>query len=240
MREVACRDTKPWASSTRAIQVISELAIVMSLTVSAVAGDGEPRPLAFRDVAAELGLAPAVGGVYGHGAAWGDADGDGLLDLYVATFADKPQGRRNMLFLRRGERFVVEDQPAISLPMRGNTPLFVDLDNDGDLDLYVASMPKPAAGVGGCSLFRNDGGGRFVDVSRESGACPEAFGGRGCAVLDIDGDALLDLVVGEDPLVGYNGSPTRSSRLFRNRGGMRVVDFSRGAGLPESVPGLGV
>jgi hypothetical protein len=193
----------------------------------------------FRDVTAELGLLPHVGGVHGHGAAWGDADGDGLLDLYVATFADKPAGRRNMLFRQNDGRFIADDQPVLAPAMRGNTPVFADLDNDGDLDLYVASMPKPAAGVIGCRLFRNDGGGRFVDVSRESGCCPEEFGGRGCAVLDIDGDALLDLLVGEDPLVGYNGSQTRSSRLFRNRGGLTFVDVSREAGLPESVPGLG-
>lgn len=207
--------------------------------VTVVAEDTQQAVFDFRDVTAESGLLPHVGGVHGHGAAWGDADGDGLLDLYVATFADKPAGRRNMLFRQTDGRFVADDQPVLAPAMRGNTPVFADLDNDGDLDLYVASMPKPVAGVVGCRLFRNDGKGRFVDVSRESGCCPEEFGGRGCAVLDIDGDALLDLLVGEDPLVGYNGSPTRSSRLFRNQGGLSFTDVSREAGLPEAVPGLG-
>lgn len=221
--------------------VAGALAVVVAAApeVAVPADSAAQSAFAFRDVAAESGLLPALGGIYGHGAAWGDADGDGRLDLYVATFADKPNGRRNMLFRRRDGGFTVDDQPVLSPAMRGNTPLFADLDNDGDLDLYVASMPKPAAGVVGCRLFRNEGGGKFVDVSRTCGACPEEFGGRGCAVLDVDGDALLDLLVGEDPLVGYNGSQTRSSRLFRNRGDLTFTDVSREAGLPESVPGLG-
>jgi len=59
-------------------------------------------------------------------------------------------------------------------------------------------------------------------------------------VLDYDGDGLLDLLVGEDPNPGYNGSKTKSSRLFRNKGGLKFEDVSRAAGLPENLPGLGV
>ena len=47
-------------------------------------------------------------------------------------------------------------------------------------------------------------------------------------------------LVGEDPLPGYNGSKTKSSRLFRNRGGLTFEDASAAAGLPADVPGLGV
>ncbi|MCE9534381.1 MAG: VCBS repeat-containing protein, partial [Planctomycetes bacterium] len=67
-----------------------------------------------------------------------------------------------------------------------------------------------------------------------------AFGGRSVAVLDYDGDGLLDLLVGEEPIVGYNGSKTKSSRLFRNKGNLQFEDVSRAVGLPEGVPGLGV
>lgn len=194
---------------------------------------------AFRDVGEELGLFPALTGIYGHGAGWGDADGDGFVDLYVATFADKPGTIPNRFFRQRDGRFVRDDQPTLEAPMRGNTPLFVDLDNDGDLDLYVASMPNPKREILGCRLYRNDGGGKYVDVSTESGACPEAFGGRSLSAFDYDGDGLLDLLVGEEPMVRYNGSSTRSSRLFHNAGGLKFRDVSREAGLPADVPGLG-
>src|SRR5262245_55254812 len=197
-------------------------------------------PFLFRDVAEEAGLFPHLGGIQGHAAGWGDVDGDGWLDLYVATF-HKEGGKANLLFRGDGKgKFRLDGQEAPRISTRASAALFADLDNDGDLDLYVSSMPQPASGLVGCSLFRNDGGGRFTNVSKDNGACPPAFGGRSATVLDFDGDGLLDLLVGEDPLPGYNGSKTKSSRLFRNRGGLSFEDASETAGLPAGVPGLGV
>src|SRR5262249_31115013 len=95
-------------------------------------------------------------------------------------------------------------------------------------------------GLVGCALFRNDGGGKFTDVSKDCGACPQDFGGRGVCVLDFDGDGLLDLLVGEDPIPGYNGSKTKSSRLFRNKGNLQFEDVTKAVGLPDGIPGLGV
>jgi hypothetical protein len=154
-----------------------------------------------------------------------------------------------LLFRNQQGRFRIDDQASVRIACRPTGALLVDLDNDGDLDLYVSSMPaaadsKLAARVGtalaGCSLFRNDGGGQFTDISLSNGACPPALGGRSATVLDYDGDGRLDLLVGEDPLAGYNGSPTTSSRLFRNLGGLRFEDVSRQVGLPEGIPALGV
>jgi hypothetical protein len=209
------------------------------------AADG---PLVFRDVAAEAGLLPPAAGVRGHGAAWGDVDGDGRLDLYLATFATGG-GPTNRLYRNVGGKFTLDARENLRIATRATGVVFADLDNDGDLDLYVASMPAPGDSklakregrpLRGCSLFRNDGGGKFTDVSAGNGACPDAFGGRSVAVLDFDGDGQLDLAVGEDPLPGYNGSPTASSRLFRNLGGLKFEDATRTAGLTPNVPGLGV
>ena len=194
---------------------------------------------AFRDATDGAGLLPHVAGIQGHGAGWGDVDGDGWIDLYVGTF-HKEGGKPNLLFRNKRGKFEPDAQEAVRISTRATGVVFADLDNDGDLDLYVGSMPQPAKGLAGCTLFRNDDRGRFTNISAESGACPSAFGGRSATVLDFDGDGLLDLLVGEDPLPGYNGSPTKSARLFRNKGDLKFQDVSRAVGLPEGVPALGV
>jgi hypothetical protein len=193
----------------------------------------------FRDVGDEAGLFPEVAGIRGHGAAWGDIDDDGWLDLFVGTFGGK-DSKSSMLFRNSKGKFQLDPQKPLAIGGRMTGCIFADLDNDGDLDLYVGSMPNVKNNLAGCSLFRNDGTGKFADVSKGNGACPEAFGGRSATVLDFDGDSLLDLLVGEDPIPGYNGSKTKSSRLFKNKGNLQFEDVSRPAGIPEDVPGLGV
>jgi hypothetical protein len=227
------------------------LSLVSVLLVAPARAEDRPerKSFAFRDVTEEAGLLPHVGGIRGHAAGWGDADGDGWLDLYVGTFHN--QGSKPNLFYKSdgAGKFRPDTQESLAVSTRASAALFADLDNDGDLDLYVSSMPsgkggKPANPDGkpllGCTLFRNDGGGKFSNVSEGNGACPPAFGGRSATVLDFDGDGLLDLLVGEDPLPGYNGSPTKSSRLFRNNGNLAFEDASRAAGIAQGIPGYGV
>ncbi len=215
---------------------------------SAAPGVAADAPFVFRDAGDDAGLFPAVATIQGHGAGWGDADGDGWIDLYVATFHYE-ETKPNLFFRNERGKFRADPQPALTLSARGTGVVFADLDNDGDLDLYTGNMPSPPTsklserlghGMAPCSLFRNDGKGNFTNVSEESGACPAEFGGRSVAVLDYDGDGLLDLLVGEDPIPGYNGSKTKSSRLFRNEGNLKFRDASRDAGIPEGIPGLGV
>ena len=218
--------------------------IVLGLVSTAPAEDA----FVFRNTAKDVGLFPALEGIQGHGAAWGDVDGDGWIDLYVATF-HYGDTKPNQFFRNQKGKFEADTQAALAASMRATGVVFADLDNDGDLDLYVASMPQPISKKGssgeprvisGCQLYQNDGKGSFTNVSEGNEACPAAFGGRSVAVLDYNGDGLLDLAVGEDPNPGYNGSKTKSSRLFRNAGGLKFVDASREAGIPEGIPGLGV
>lgn len=194
-------------------------------------------PFVFRDVAPETGLLKIVEGVQAHAAGWGDVDGDGQLDLYLGTFARK-EGKANLLVRYSGGKFVLDEQEHLRVRGRCNSGLFADFDNDGDLDLYVASMPTAKdPSVSASVLFRNDGGGKFSNVSEGNAPCGD-FGARSAAVLDFDGDGLLDMLVGEDPFGVY--SKTKSSRLFRNLGGLKFADVSRDVGLPADVPGLGV
>lgn len=252
-----------WQVATRRSAAAAGLAVVIAAALvagGAAAGGADSasgpatapagqHAFAFRDVGDEAGLFPAVGGIRGHAAGWGDVDGDGWLDLYVGAFHNA--GSKPNQFFRGtgGGKFRLDDQEGLRISARPTGVLIVDLDNDGDADLYVSSMPvaagtKAAAKEGhpirGCALFRNDGGGKFTDVSGGNGACPEAFGGRSACALDYDGDGLLDLLVGEDPHAGYNGSPTHSTRLFRNKGGLAFDDVTQAAGLPAGVPGYGV
>lgn len=193
--------------------------------------------LLFRDVGPETGLTEILSGIQGHSAGWGDLDGDGQLDLYVGTFARK-EGKANLLMRYSKGRFVLDEQEHLRIRGRCNSGLFADLDNDGDLDLYVTSMPTAKdPSVAASKLFRNDGQGRYVDVSTDNAPCGD-FGARSAAVLDFDGDGKLDLFVGEDPFGVY--SKTKSSRLFRNLGQLKFADVSREVGLPADVPGLGV
>ena len=57
------------------------------LIASSNAAEG---PFVFRDVASELGIAQAARGMMAHAAAWGDVDRDGKPDLWIGSFADRP------------------------------------------------------------------------------------------------------------------------------------------------------
>jgi enediyne biosynthesis protein E4 len=219
---------------------IALVGILGSLPVLAARAES---PFHFRDVGDESGLFPAAAGIAGHGVIWGDADGDGWPDLYIGTFGGKPYDSKDNLFFRnvRG-KFTLDPQKHLRLRGRGNGGVFADFDNDGDLDLYVTNhaidgkpykMPHFATPN---ALFRNEGKGKFTDVSKDSGACPSDFPARSATVLDFDGDGLLDLLVGE---CFFQGGKSRS-RLFRNKGGLKFENVTTRVGLPEHVTGFGV
>src|SRR3712207_1610727 len=89
-------------------------------------------PFAFRDVGDEAGLFPHVAGIRGHGAGWGDVDGDGWIDLYVATFHTEGS-KPNLFFRNRKGRFQKDSQGSVQISTRATGVIFADLDNDGDL-----------------------------------------------------------------------------------------------------------
>ncbi|MHC4178793.1 MAG: FG-GAP repeat domain-containing protein, partial [Planctomycetota bacterium] len=194
-------------------------------------------PYVFRDVAAEAGLPEPLKGAMAHAAAWGDLNGDGWIDLFVGTYADRPAANYiaggasgpvpNRLLINRRGRFTLSDQKAIPRMGRASGSVLADLDNDGLADLYVANNGRLGKEN---LLYHNRGAGRMVDVTARAAAplhLPETA--RSVGVLDFDGDGLLDLLV--------LGSVRRSQTLlFRNRGGM---EFELSDAIPGDATGLG-
>jgi hypothetical protein len=207
----------------------------------------------FTEATADVGLGEELKGALNHAVAWGDFDGDGRLDLFLGNFADRPgqprDGANGLYRQTAGGKFVRFPCAAVERRGRCSGAVFADLDNDGDLDLYVSSNTLPSSRAAAarreaqtepCRLFRNDSGGKFVDVSSDCGACPsDLFRSRDIGVLDFDSDGLLDLLLTEDPLVGREQRRARC-RLFRNRGGLKFDDVTDRAGLPKELPALGV
>ena len=107
----------------------------------------------------------------------------------------------------------------------GSGACWIDHDRDGDIDLYAVNSgdAQDGAGKGWNRLYRNDGGGRFQDVTEEAGLGIGGLG-MGCAVADYDNDGFPDLYVTR---FGPNV-------LFRNGRDGTFVDVTEEAGVGES------
>lgn len=93
---------------------------------------------------------------------------------------------------------------------------FADVDNDGDIDLYIVNIPGPftpnaTRNTGNTNaLYRNNGDGTFTDITSTAGVGHQGYG-MGCVFADYDGDADLDLYLtnyGENVLYRNNGDAT--------------------------------
>ena len=197
----------------------------------------------FTDVTEAAGLAFAG---YGQGACVGDADGDGHPDLHVTGFG------RSRFFHNRGDGTFVEKAVGLDNDGWGQSCAFLDYDGDGHLDLYVLNyvtysldMPQeryvvlggrkvqdylgPQAFSGSVSrLFRNRGGGTFVDVTRTAGVYKPNGKGMGLACVDFDGDGRTDIFVANDEVENY---------LFHNEGDGTFAEVGLQAGVAVSGDG---
>ncbi|MGE0454518.1 MAG: CRTAC1 family protein [Vicinamibacteria bacterium] len=131
-------------------------------------------------------------------ASWGDVDNDGLLDLYVGRYLEPRKhipttfyarnGEPNQLYRNNGDGTFtnITEQAGVGEIGLCLGTVFGDYDNDGDADLYVVND------FGRKTLYRNDGTGRFKDVTVESGTL--AYGaGMSASFGDYDNDGLLDI-----------------------------------------------
>ena len=132
----------------------------------------------------------------GSGAAWGDYDGDGWMDLYLVNFAAPldagPGARRghHALYRNNGDGTFsdVSGETGTDLVEGGMAAAWADYDNDGWTDLLVTRY-------GGITLLRNTGDGAFEDVSASAGLAGHDGFWTGVAWGDYDRDGCLDLYV---------------------------------------------
>jgi len=139
--------------------------------------------------------AAAVGGFKGHvrQIAVGDVDGDGDVDIY----APDAQGGADKFFINAGNGIFADEEAArmpAGLGSNAAAARFADVDNDGDLDLFVGDRYQGGSNAV-AHLYLNDGTGHFTDAS---GNLPMPSGGDVAYdfdAFDADGDFDLDLLI---------------------------------------------
>ena len=169
----------------------------------------------------------------GPGAAWGDYDGDGDLDLYVT--ANGP----DILYRNDGGVFTdVAAEAGIVDVCNSYGAAWADYDNDGDLDIYVVCRSEDAikdldhVAYEPNILYRNDGDGTFTNVAAEAGVDSVAHG-SGAAWVDYDMDGWLDLYVANWGVAdfGIMKATTEFNLLYRNNRDGTFTDMAEVAGV---------
>lgn len=181
---------------------------------------------------------------FDHQCVVADVDNDGDEDVFVAEGAEQgvPQnlGTQNFLFINAGNGTFTEEATARGLADTADyySASFFDYDRDGWIDLYVGQLHDIVAPITVTvprKLYRNTGGGYFVDVTAASGTTN--LGKSFCALgFDFDNDGWSDIVYGNDR-GSYQAPPTGILRNSRN-GTFTSVGPSMAATWPIDCMGL--
>ncbi|MCH7700573.1 MAG: VCBS repeat-containing protein [Planctomycetes bacterium] len=197
----------------------------------------------FTDVADDAGILDGSGG---SGAVAADIDNDGFPDLFVTgaggiggpDFFAGP----NLLFHNMGDGTFedITDSAGIGEPHPAMMAAFGDIDNDGDLDLFIANPGSFVTGLEPSVLYRNNGDLTFTDISVDAGIAGPDYTPSGACVVnftDLDGDGWQDILVGncnnllfppEVPEVTPIPGPWE---LWHNNGDGTFTDLADEAGL---------
>jgi len=197
----------------------------IAVALLAFAGTAAAQPAAnFTDITDSAGV--AFTDELTESVCWGDYDNDGDPDVYLTH----QTGTNSLLRNEGGGQFSdVSASVGVGRVGWGVGCAFGDLDNDGDLDLYVVQF----GGVSLDILLRNegrvgpDGGFVFSDISEQAGITV-ARSSRGVTLLDYDRDGLLDIFVNA---IGLD-------LVYHNLGGLRFEEVAAEVGVVS--PGLGV
>jgi len=199
-------------------------------------GDGT-----FEDVSAHAGVGATA---FTKGAVFGDYDNDGYADLYVSNmFGDNFLYHNN----RDGTFTDVAGAAHVQKPFISFPTWFFDYDNDGWLDIFVASYPNsleefvkhyvgqpPAAET--LTLYHNNHDGTFTDVSRAAGLA-RVVPSMGANFGDLDNDGFLDMYLG-------TGTPSFGALMpnvmLRNDRGQRFQDVTTATGTGQLQKGHGI
>jgi len=193
------------SGNKESIQVIDRSIVKYVSDLSAtIKNRSEPGPIFFTDITENSGVnfvhfsgttdEKPVPTANGSGLAVFDFDSDGLMDIYFAQSTHLPVdpkgGQTGKLYRNMGGmKFLdVTDKSGLgATTFFTHAAIAADIDNDGDPDLYLCNYGKNA-------LFRNDGKGKFTDISSESSTDIKTWSSS-AAFLDYDGDGLLDIYI---------------------------------------------
>jgi hypothetical protein len=203
-------------------------------------GDGT-----FTDVSVKAAVADREGR-YGFASVFADLDDDGWLDLVVAN-----DSTPNYLYRNRGDG-TFEDLSylgGLAVNEEGRAPASMgialgDYNRDGKLDLFITTFSDDYK-----TLYRNDGGANFTDVSFRAGLGNSTipFLAWGTGFLDFDNDALLDIFVANGHVypvadrAEWGTTWAERPQLFRNLDGTKFLEVppATGSGLAVVIPARG-